>query len=298
MISLTPLLMAATAALVVSGAVAAQAPLQVEIRGPADVEIGRAYRYEAAISGSQRAHVDAYWTLPDGQQARGRTIRYTPTNESATLIFTASVRGAPDTVATTSLQLRPWTYQWPADWRIAVSPSSPSSASYEIQPAGGDAELAALHGERLRLLWSLPRGLGTVSNSQALKGTFSVAEPGKYTASVRVSDSRGHYADVHSAEFIIAPAPTLATVLDILPAQDEQGHPVPLTYYAQVQSSDRAPLPPGVRHELVINGQSVGQFTESGHYFSVAEPGIYDVEVHTQGDGKGYGRAALKLRAR
>ena len=286
-----------------SASVRAVNPLtaRAAIAGPTLLEAGKSHIFKATIndvvsSNTNKDYVlKGYWVLPDGTRVDGTDLVFTPRPEDKLLSFYTYVDGFPDETSVATHSFSTWAYNWPTSWQIKLQPlviDVPATVKFTIETPG--FKLGDLKGEPLTYTWSLPDGIKQTSGTEAA-GTLTISKHGNYQIAVQVSDTRGNAVNITSDEFSILPPATIETNVSIVSKYGENFF-APGSYYIGVKTLK---LPRGdsfLRHEAMINGAKVGEFTGSGNYVSFSEPGQYDVSVRTITKSGAYGEKTLAVK--
>jgi len=273
---------------------------KASITGPTYVETGKTYAYKAVIndvvpsSATKSYQVLGYWILPDGSRVDGTELQYTPGASDKLLSFYTYVDGYQDQTAVTTYAIKTWTYVWPSNWKIQLSPQQldvPATIKYSVVTP--DFDLRSLNGEPLTYQWSLPQGISKASGND-VAGLLTVNQQGTYQLALQVSDTRGNVVNVTSDEFTILPPATVQTQASIISKYGQDFY-APGTYYVGVKILGMPRGDSFLRNDVLINGAKVGEFTGSGNYISFSDPGDYDVLVRTITKGGNYGEQLLNV---
>ncbi len=271
------------------------------ITGPTLLEAGKPHNFKATIndvvsSNTNKDYVlKGYWVLPDGTRVDGTDLVFTPRPEDKLLSFYTYVDGFPDETAVATFSFSTWAYNWPTSWQIKLQPlvlDVPATVKFTIETPG--FRMGDLRGEPLTYTWSLPDGIKQTSGTEAA-GTLSITKHGNFQIAVQVSDTRGNAVNITSDEFSILPPATIETDLSIVSKYGDNFF-APGNYYIGVKTLK---LPRGdsfLRHEAMINGSKVGEFTGSGNYVAFSEAGNYDVTVRTITKSGAYGEKTLAVK--
>lgn len=276
---------------------------RASIQGPRTVEAGKTYEYKAIINDvvsnpvGKDYELKGYWVLPDGSRVDGTELAYTPKPDDKLLSFYTYVDGYPDETSVATYSISTWAYEWPDTWQIRLVPSYldvPAILKFYVETP--NFKRSALRGEDLTFTWSLPDGV-TKNDINDTSGTLTISKAGKYQVAVQVSDGRGNVTNVTSDEFMILPAATVETEIALVSKYGENVY-APGSYYISTKTSK---LPRGdsfLRHEAVINGVKVGEYTGTGHYVNFAEAGNYDVTIRTLTKSGNYGEQNIAVEAK
>lgn len=274
---------------------------RASISGPRLLEVGKQHEFKATIndvvsSSSDKDYVlKGYWLLPDGTRVDGTELTFSPRIEDKLLSFYTYVEGYPEETSVATYTFSTWKYQWPTSWQLRLQPvylEVPASIKFFLETPGD--KMSDLKGELLTYTWSLPNGITQVSGGD-LQGTLAISKYGNYQVAVQVADTRGNTVNVVSDEFSILPPATVETQVSMVSKYGENFY-APGSYYV---STKTVKLPRGdsfLRHEILINGQKVGESTGSGHYVSFAAPGAYEVMVRTITKAGNYGEQIINLQ--
>lgn len=291
-----------TASVKKSAAVRAVNPLtaRASITGPRQLETGKPYEFKATINDVVSSNLGkdyvlkGYWLLPDGSRVDGTDLTFTARQEDKLLSFYTYVDGYPDETSVSTYSFSTWGYVWPTQWQISLQPVTtdvPASVKFSIETPA--ARLSSLNGEPLTFTWSLPEGI-TQSAGGDMAGTLAISKTGNYQIAVQVADTRGNTVNIRSEEFSIWPPASVETEINMVSKYGENFF-APGSYYI---STKTLKLPRGdsfLRHEALINGQKVGEYTGSGHYVAFNEPGEYEVTVRTLTKSGNYGEKVLNV---
>lgn len=273
---------------------------RASISGPTYLEAGKSYTFKATINDvvpttSTKAYdVKGYWQLPDGTRVDGTELVFTPRAGDSTLSYFTYVDGYPDETTVSVQTFKTWSYVWPTNWRIKLTPIAldvPASIKYYVEAP--DFDLKSLNGEPLTYTWALPQDVSRSSGSD-VAGTLAVTRNGTYQVAVQVADTRGNIVNVTSDEFTILPPSSVKTQASIVSKYGAMYY-APGTYYISLKITEMPRGDSFLRNEVLINNNKVGEFTGSGNYVSFADPGNYEVMVRTITKAGNYGEQLLNV---
>lgn len=273
---------------------------RASITGPMQLETGKSYQFKATINDVVSSNtgkdytLKGYWVLPDGTRVDGTDLAFTARPDDKLLSFYTYVDGYPEETAVSTFAFSTWTYNWPTNWQIRLQPlflDVPATVKFVVETP--NFKLGDLRGEPLTYTWSLPQNITqTAGNDSA--GTFTISKFGNYQVALQIADTRGNVVNVTSDEFTIMPPSTVETEISLVSKYGDNIY-APGSYYL---STKTLKLPRGdsfLRHEAMINGQKVGEYTGSGNYVTFNDAGSYDVTVRTVTKSGNYGEQSLKV---
>lgn len=273
---------------------------RASLKGPTYVEAGKSYTYTATINdvvpttSTKSYEVLGYWLLPDGTRVDGTELVYTPGATDKLVSYYTYVKGYPDETTVATLPIKAWAYNWPSNWKIKLVPQTtdvPAVVKYYVETP--DFDLKSLNGEPLTYTWSLPTGVTRGSGSD-VAGSVNVATTGTYQLSLQVADTRGNVVNVSSDEFTILPPASVDTQATLVSKYLDQ-YFAPGSYYLGLKILGMPRGDSFMRHDVLINGTKVGEFTGSGHYVSFQTAGQYEVQVRTITRAGNYGERTISL---
>lgn len=270
------------------------------INGPRFVEVGKTYTYTATINDVTNNKIDknytlkGFWMLPDGTRVDSNQIDYTIQPGDTSLSFYTYIDGQPDRTSVAVFPLQTWTYQWPQQWNITLTPvflDVPARIGYRINPV--DVKLSALNGEPLTVIWSVPDHV-TQQASDSMSGFLNIDAPGTYQIQAQIKDTRGNVTNVSSNQFTILPRAQIETQM-IVNSPYGNMYYAPGTYYVQLKILQ---LPRGdsfSQNEVYLNGEKVGTFTGGATNVTFAQPGDYNLTIRTITKSGAYGEQSQQL---
>lgn len=285
-----------------TGSVRAVNPLtaRASITGPRLLEAGKPHEFKATINDvvssttSKDYELKGYWLLPDGTRVEGTDLVFTPRPEDKLLSFYTYVEGYPEDTSVSTYSFSTWKYEWPTSWRIRLQPvilDVPASIKFSVEIPG--YKLSDLRGEPLTYTWSLPSAV-TQTTGNDLEGAWTIDRFGNYQIALQVSDTRGNTVNITTDEFSILPPASVETQVSLVSKYGENFY-APGAYYVSTKTLKLPRSDSFLRHEVMINGQKVGEYTGSGHYVSFDTPGDYEVTVRTITKSGNYGEQIVNV---
>lgn len=249
--------------------------------GPRIVEVGEEYEFSARINPPFRGmevEMNGEFTLPNGDTVKGKTLKYTPTDEDLEgggleLKYTAWVEGFKDegAIQTQSIKSRVWKYVWPnfklnLDGRTRVAPTEMDARTRTIGFRGNLDEV--------KYTWDIPEGVEVVSDQWDDKRPLKFNTAGTFLIKATISDARGNET-VLEEEVEIAEADPF--VIDVTTTTSNSFDRAPLELRLRPRVSGGHPRDRVTNLEYKVNGdvmETVGQSARA-----VLEAGDYDIDI-------------------
>jgi hypothetical protein len=188
--------------------------VSVHLSGPYRVEEGKSYVYRAHADPpypDMNNGVSGFFTLPNGSVIYGSETDYVPNYKDIDpetgklkIIYTGWVNGFRERTEMTKV-LEPilWQYDWP-EFKLSLGKSydySPSIISLKASHNGDANEL-----DNLQYEWSLPPEAKIVDESRDYMRVVQIDEPGTFTFSFTVKDSRDNSSTREAITTVKSPA--------------------------------------------------------------------------------------------
>ncbi|EWY35818.1 hypothetical protein N825_34215 [Skermanella stibiiresistens SB22] len=213
-------------------------PPKLRLAGPARTEVGKASAPFAAEIEPPYARMEietgGEWTLPGGTVVSGNEVVWTPSEAdgattTAHLSFAGWIKGYEDTAATASFRVRLWDYAWPNfDLRYTGRAEyAPTAATLRV-----DSSIPWSRLESGTIEWAIPDGVTVVKEAANVR-EVEIGNPGSYTVTATVRDSRGNETVLNQTVDLPAP-PAWAVSVESTPGNRFWREPLAVTFRPRI----------------------------------------------------------------